>query len=411
MAAAPKSRVVVMGGGFAGIAAVRALEDRHDVTLIDRKPSFEFLPNIHEIVSGLKRPGLVRLSLERVARHVGQTFVQDEVQEIDPRARRVITSSLEIPYDVLILAPGGTPRTSGVAGVETYGHYCWSAEHAEAIRRRLEVVAALPGRNHVTIVGGGFTGVEVLGEILRKHRRKGRLAVRLIESGRRLMGDWPKVLHKRVKKIAEDHDVELRLATRVARVDEDHITLTTGESLPSQLTIWTAGARAPELLHKAGFAASKSGWVAVDQTLAAREFPDVFLAGDAAELPRRVAKQGEEALRMGARAAKNAMRLLRGRPLKAFRRDQAPLLVTFGDLNAFVLLEDDTVLEGRALAAGRELVFQENMSMFDDLAGGRPVERMSRRMAKGERKLGWSRSLFPWNAVDQMLGVRVHPRP
>ena len=411
MPEAPKFRIAVVGGGFAGIGAVRALEDSHHVTLIDRKPYFEFLPNIHEIVSGLKKPGTVRLSLERVARTLGQTFVKDEVKEIDLKARRVVTSSHEIPYDALILAPGGSPRTGGVAGVEAYGHYCQSAEHADTIQRHLAVVAALPGQNHVTIVGGGFTGVEVLGEILRKHRKKGRLSVRLIESGRRLMGDWPKVLHKRVKKIAENHDVELRLETRVARVDEDRITLTTGESLPSRLTIWTAGARAPEFLRSAGFAVGKSGWVDVDETLATREFPEVFIAGDAAELPRPVPKQGEEALRLGGRAAKNVMRLFRGRKLKAFRRDDLPLLVTFGDLNAFVLLKDETVLEGQALAAGREFVFQENMSMLDDLAGGRSLERLTRRMTVSERKLGWTRSLFPFNAFDQMLGVRVHPRP
>jgi NADH dehydrogenase FAD-containing subunit len=232
--------------------------------------------------------------------------------------------------------------------------------------------------------------------------------VRLVDSGRRLMSDWPKVLHRRIKKIAERHDVELRLETRVARVEADHITLTSGPSLPSQLTIWTAGSRAPRFLESAGFAIGKSGWADVDDTLASRRFPEVFVAGDAAQLRARVRKQGAEALRLGERAAKNARRRLAGRDLKRFRRDDIPLLVTFGDLSAFVLLEDDTVLEGQALAAGREFVFQENMATIDDISGGRSLRRLAKRMRAGEEKLEWRRALFPFRAFEQFLGLRIH---
>jgi NADH dehydrogenase len=402
---------VIVGGGFAGIGAARALPDGPAVTLIDRKPNFEFLPNIHEIVSGLKKPGTVGLSHERMARDLEQTFVQDEVTAIDPARRIVATSSRRIPYDALIVAPGGRPAADGVAGAERHACFFRSADDAERVRRRLEVLAGLPGGGDVTIVGGGFTGVEVLGEILRKYRKKRRLRVRLIESGRRLMDDWPKVLHRRVKKIAERHDVELRLQTRVMQVEADHITLTSGPSLPSHLTIWTAGARAPRLVESAGFPIGSSGWADVDDTLASRSFPGVFVAGDTAQLRKRVRKQGAEARRLGARAARNARRFLAGRPLKPFRRDDIPLLMTFGDLSAFVLLEDDTVLEGPALAAGREFVFQEEMATLDDVTGRGALRRLPRRLRAGEEKLRWSRSLFPFRAIEQLMGLRIHPGP
>jgi NADH dehydrogenase FAD-containing subunit len=403
-----RQRIVIVGGGFAGMGAARALQDGPLVTLIDRKANFEFLPNIHEIVSGLKKPGTVGLSHERMARDLEQTFLRDEVTAIDPVQKSVITPSRRVPYDALILAPGGGPATNGVGGAETHAHFFHSAADADRVRRRLEALAGLPGRSHVTIVGGGFTGIEVLGEILRKYRKKRRLQVRLIESGRRLMSDWPKVLHRRVKKLAERHDVELRLETRVARVEADHVTLTSGPSLPSHLTIWTAGARAPGFMESAGFAIGPSGWAEVDDTLAGRRFPEVFVAGDAAQLRSRARKQGAEALRLGERAAKNARRFLAGRDLKRFRRDDIPLLVTFGDLSAFVLLEDDTVLEGQALAAGREFVFQESMATIDDISGGRSLRRLAKRMRAGEEKLEWRRSLFPFRALDQLLGMRIH---
>jgi hypothetical protein len=132
------------------------------------------------------------------------------------------------------------------------------------------------------------------------------------------------------------------------------------------------------------------------------------VAGDAAQLPTRVRKQGAEALRLGERAAKNAKRLLAGRDLKKFKKDELPLLVTFGDLGAFVLLEDDTVLEGEALAAGREFVFQESMATLDDVSGPGSLRRLARRLRAGEEELGWTRSLFPFEALDQLLGLRIH---
>jgi NADH:quinone reductase (non-electrogenic) len=409
MTLAPRRRVVIVGGGFAGLAAARALQDGLDVTLVDRKPHFDFLPNVHEIVSGLKKPNTVRLPLDRMARDLGQGFVQAEVEAIDPQRRLVITSWRQIPYDALILAPGGRPATRGVPGVEAHAHIFHSAADAAGIEGRLQVLAGLPGRHDVTIVGGGFTGVEVLGEVLRKYRRKQRLNVRLIDSGRRLMRDWPKVLHRRVKKLAERHGVELLLETRVAQVEVDGVALTSGRSLPSHLTIWTGGASAPAFLEKAGLAVGPSGWVNVDGTLSSRQFPEVFVAGDAAEPPRRVPKQGAEALRQGGRAAKNVKRLFKGRPLKPFRVEKDPLLVTFGDLSSFMLLEDDTVIEGRALAAGREFMFQETMATLDDAAGQRSVRRIAKRMRVSERELGWTRSLSPFVAFDQLFGVRVHP--
>ncbi|HEV7500517.1 MAG TPA: FAD-dependent oxidoreductase, partial [Vicinamibacteria bacterium] len=128
MRGAQEQRIVIVGGGFAGVGAARALDDRPGVTLIDRKPNFEFLPNIHEIVSGLKKPKRVGLSHERMARDLEQTFVRDEVTAIDPARRTVITASQRIPYDALILAPGGSPAADGVAGADIHARFFRSAE-------------------------------------------------------------------------------------------------------------------------------------------------------------------------------------------------------------------------------------------------------------------------------------------
>ena len=121
----PRPRVVILGGGFAGLAAARGLDaDRFDVTLVDRRPAFEFLPNIHELLSGVKSPELLRLPLDRALAGLGHRFVNDTVTGIDPveRTVRVERRRRPIGYDALVVALGGVDATRGVAGVTDHAH-------------------------------------------------------------------------------------------------------------------------------------------------------------------------------------------------------------------------------------------------------------------------------------------------
>jgi NADH dehydrogenase len=138
-----RKRVLILGGGFAGLAAALELRpDRHDVTLIDRRRWFEFLPNIHELLSGVKTPELLRLPLERNLRWVGHEFLRDTVTGIDPVERRVATRRRSaIGYDVLIVALGGVDATRGVRGVVEHAFSFKSVEQCHRIGRRLERLA------------------------------------------------------------------------------------------------------------------------------------------------------------------------------------------------------------------------------------------------------------------------------
>jgi NADH dehydrogenase len=400
----PRRNVVIVGGGFAGVAASRALKDNHHVTLIDSKPHFEFLPNIHEIISSQKSPSVVRLSLARITRRRHQTFLQDTVVAVDPALRIVLTASdYRVPYDALILAPGGGPVLRGTPGADEHTHLFRSAEDARKIELRLKVLAGLHRSTHVTIVGGGFTGVEVLGEILRRYRKKHRMFIRIIESQDRLMSAWPGKLNRRVRKLAEKREVEVLTRTRVSRVDPAQLTLSTGTTLPSDLTIWTAGLAAPELFSASGIRLGLRGFAAVKETLQTAEYPNIFVAGDAAEPPSKVRKQGAEALRLGARAAKNVKRFLDGRELEHFRKKKTPLLITFGDLSSFLILKNDKVIESEAFEIGREAVFQENMALVDNFGRVRSFDRLHRRVRKSSRDLDWVRDNDLFDLVRDIL--------
>jgi NADH dehydrogenase FAD-containing subunit len=367
-----RPRVVIVGAGFAGLEAAGGFGGGYDVTVIDRGADFEFLPNLHELVSRTKKPGALRLARRRLVERRGHRFRLDEVVAIEPDRRLVRTGDGDgLAYDVLVMATGSAARTAA-PGAARHALALRSIAEGVAIGERLRQLAQRGGRGAVTIVGGGFTGVECLGEVLRRYRQRRGLTVRLIEPGRRLLASQPAAVGRAVRAVAEECDVELLLGESVAEVEAERVRLASGSWLRSDLTLWTAGGGPPPLLAQAGLAPAGE-WAPAAATLQSRAWPDVFIAGDSAGLRRGVAKQSYQAAAMGRRAARNARRLLAGRELRRFSPLDTQLLITFGFLTGFYV-DDDVVVEGAVLCLARELLFQAGMAELD-----RPRRRGARR--------------------------------
>ncbi|MDJ0850641.1 MAG: FAD-dependent oxidoreductase [Myxococcota bacterium] len=383
-----RKRVVILGGGFAGLAAALELSsDRHDVTLIDRRAAFEFLPNIHELLSRVKTPELLRLPLDRTLRRAGHRFVRDTVTAVDPAAHTVSTRrDTTFHYDALIVGLGGVDATRGVHGVREHAFPFKSVRECDRIGRELDRLAARPEPARVVIVGGGLEGVEALGETLRRHRRSD-IHVSLVEARERLLAETPAALDAHVRELCAPYAVELLMESPVKRIEREAVVLADDRSLPSDLTIWTGGPGPPDLLAEWGLAPAGS-WAPVDTTLQSKDHPDVFVAGDAAELPTPLSKQGYHALDMGVRAARNAARLLAGRELRPFRPSGKPMLVSFGDLSCF-LVAGRRVLAGPSLGAAKEAVFELVMTQLDAGPWWSRIPRALRRVDRATRSLLW----------------------
>lgn len=384
-----RGRVLILGGGFAGLAAALAMRsDRHDVTLVDRRPCFEFLPNIHELLSGVKTPELLRLPLGRTLERAGHRFVRDTVTEIDLDRRRIATSRRRagIGYDALIVALGGVDATRGVPGVVEHAMPFKSVEQCDRIGKRLDRLARRRKAARVVIVGGGLEGVEALGELLRRHRDGG-MQVTLVEARERLLPEAPAALDAHVRTLCAPYPVAFELRAPVQRVEPKRVVLRDGRALPSDLTIWTGGPAPPDLLARCGLAPA-GGWAPVSATLQSESHPEIFVAGDAAELPTPLAKQGYHALDMGACAARNAAQLLAGRRLARFRPSGKPTLVSFGDLGCF-LVTGRGVLAGPALAIAKEAVFELVMAQLDAGPLWRRLPGAARRAEQAARTLLW----------------------
>ncbi len=384
-----RKRVLILGGGFAGLAAALELRpDRYQVTLVDRSRWFEFLPNIHELLSGVKTPELLRLPLDRNVRRAGHAFIRDTVTGIDPVERTVATQRRRttIGYDALIVAFGGVDATRGVGGVVEHAFPFKSIQQCDRIAKRLTRLAARRKPARVVIVGGGLEGVEALGEILRRYRDSS-LHLTLVEARERLLPEAPRALDNHVRELCTPYEVGFQMESPVQKIEPKAVVLKDGHSLPSDLTIWTGGPAPPAMLAECGLA-PQGAWAPVDLTLQSKGHPEVFVAGDAAEFPTPLSKQGYHALDMGACAARNASQMLSGKLLAPFRPSGKPMLISFGDLTCF-LVAGERALAGPSLAAAKEAVFELVMAQLDAQPLWRRLPRALHRADRAARALLW----------------------
>ncbi len=375
------SRIVIVGANFAGLSAAQRLGSDHAVTVIDNSPWFEWRPGIHELLSGMVRPADLRLPRKRLVSRAGHRFLRAMVTDIDAGAGLLTTSDdRQVEFDACIVAVGGVTHTFGVEGADRHAMPLKTVDDGVAIRRRLATLARQKGSKSVVIVGAGFEGIEVLGEILRRYRGLESLRISVIETGSRLMPGSPRALDRAVRTHCEGLDVEFLVRTAAAKLTRSRVHLGSGGSLRSDLTIWTAGATAPELIREAGLSGGRQPWAPVRRSLQSRNFDNVFVAGDAAALRPRLAKQAYYAMQTGQFAADNVVRFLARRRLREFIPVAKPMLVAFGDLDTF-LVSGRAVIASPTLAAAKEAVFQLTMAQTDPPLLAAPLRALAGRLS------------------------------
>lgn len=353
-------RIVILGGGFgrAYCAQERTLRRSDaDILLVDRNNYFVFYPLLVEAGTGSLEPRHAVVALRAFLRTA--RFRMAEVTGLD-LSRRVVAiraageaSSVEVPYDHLVLALGSVTRLPEVPGLRRHGFEMKSLAEAVQIRdRAIEMLERADGCPDAArrrallrfvVVGGNFTGVEVAAELqvfLRQairhypNLRPADLGITLVELTDRILPALDAGLAAYAEGRMRRRGIDIRLKSSIARIEAEQVTLVGGEKLPALTVIWCAGIRPHPLLGSLDCPTTPQGYLACDADLRVRGWENVWAVGDGAAIPDPAGKlyppTAQHAVRQGEHLAGNLARALSGRPLLLFRYASRGTLVPLG---------------------------------------------------------------------------------
>jgi NADH dehydrogenase len=349
-----RPKVVIVGGGFAGLYAARALRRvAVDVTVLDRTNHHLFQPLLYQVATATLAPTDITSPLRWLLRKQSNTsVVLGEAQSIDVAKREVVSERSTYPYDYLIVATGSRHSYFGHPDWEKTAPGLKSIDDAIVIRQRFllaferaELAESAEEQRRlltIVIVGGGPTGVELAGmlpliakraladEFRRVDTTKARVV--LIEGGPRVLPAFTESLSERALQDLKDLDVEVRVNSIVSRVERGAVWIG-GERIESETIFWAAGNESSPLGTFLGAPLDRAGRVKVEPDLSVPNHPEVFVAGDLAETytdGKRVPGVAPAAMQMGAHAAHNIERLVERRMTRPFRYRNKGDLATIG---------------------------------------------------------------------------------
>lgn len=318
---ASTTRVVVVGGGYAGVLAANRLSQRTDIdiTLINPRPQFVERIRLHQLVAGNDDAveDYSALLTDRAK------LVVDTAQRIDADAKKLrLASGTTLDYDYLIYAVGSTASVpTSVPGAVEFAYPLGELEAAQRLTARM---ADTPLQAPIVVVGGGLTGIEAASEFAEAGRLvtlvTGALGPSLAKGGRRSVA-------KRLKKLG----VTVVENATVTQVQADHISLGDGTALPSTVTVWTAGFAVPTLATDSGLSTDRLGRLLTDETLTSVDHRSIIAAGDSASpsaQPLRMSCQ--LAMPLASHAADNLLARLEGKEPKSLNPASVGQCISLG---------------------------------------------------------------------------------
>ncbi len=347
--------VVIVGAGFGGLRAARALRRAPvDVLLVDRNNYHLFQPLLYQVATAGLEPEEIAKPVRAILRRSPSfDFRMVAVTGVDFAERRLHTGDGPIAYDFLVLACGAQTNFFGLSGVEQQGFALKDIPGAERIRNHVlscfEEAMFEPDSERrrallaFVVVGGGPTGVEMAGALselirlvlVKDYRRLDLKDVRilLLEAGSRVLAGFPPRLSEAAAATLWRKHVEVRHGATVADYDGAAARLKSGEVIPARTLIWAAGVRAAPLAGALGVPTAHLGRVVVEPTLQLAGHPEVYVIGDSAFLEAQgpsLPMMAPVAIQMGKTAAGNIRRSLAGKAPVPFRYRDPGTLATIG---------------------------------------------------------------------------------
>jgi NADH:ubiquinone reductase (H+-translocating) len=358
-----RKRILIVGGGFAGLTVAMELERKLgrdpsvEITLINRENFFLFTPMLHEVAASDLDLTTIVNPVRKMLRRVN--FLSGEVDKIDLERKRVIVSHgfdhhpHTLEFDFLVFGLGSITNTYGLPGVQE--HALTMKSLGDAMQVRNHVIAHLEEADSdcceqrieslltFVVAGGGFAGVETVAAIndfVRRavpsypHVSEDMVRVILIHSGSVILPELEKSLGVYAQKILAGRKVEIRLNTKIESFSGEAVRLTDGTMIPTNTLVWTAGTSPNPLLETIP-SAKEAGRLLVTEFLELQGWPGVWALGDCSAVPNRLTGKfhpptAQHALRQGKTAAHNIIASIRGSEKKRFDFSTIAQLATIG---------------------------------------------------------------------------------
>jgi NADH:ubiquinone reductase (H+-translocating) len=352
---ATKPRVVILGAGFGGLTAARALAKDADVTLVDRHNFQTFLPLLYQVsTAGLAADHVVH-PIRGALRKSGVKFRMGSPLSVDHKNKTVKLDSSEVlEFDHLIVALGSSTADFGVPGVAEYGMGMKSVNEAITIRanvmRRFEDLCRFEDdtRLSIAVVGGGPTGVEMAGALAELKRgplkndmkhAADHIDIYLIEAGPRILPMFSEKLSERAESDLRKLGVIVRTNTSVREVQSRKIIVKDGEPIPAEITVWAAGVKGEPTAEILNLPIVGSR-IDVEESLRVNHYPHIWAIGDIAGAKgadgRFLPMVAPVAMQQARFVAKQIVRAHKGEALKAFKYIDKGSMATIGRHKAVV---------------------------------------------------------------------------
>jgi NADH dehydrogenase len=350
-----KPKVVILGGGFGGLAAARALDKSAEVTVVDRHNFQTFLPLLYQVSTAGLAADHVAYPIRGALRKTDIKFRMGSPILVDHKNKEVKLDSSEVlKFDHLIVALGSVSADFGIPGVNEHALGMKTVHEALTIRaeimRRFEDLCRFEDETKlsISVIGGGPTGVEMAGAIAELIRgplksdqaeAAANIQVSLIEAGPRLLPPFAPSLSERTKKDLEKLGVKVLLNAAVKAIEHRKIILKDDSVLNSEITIWAAGVKGSDAMAQLNLP-TNGNRVAVEPTMQVKNYPNVWALGDIAGA---LGKDGRPlpmvapvAIQQGKFIAKQIARLISNKPLTDFKYLDKGSMATIGRNKAIV---------------------------------------------------------------------------
>jgi NADH:quinone reductase (non-electrogenic) len=297
-----RKRVVIVGGGFAGLNCAQKLaaHENLQITLLDKNNYQQFQPLLYQVATGTLTPDNAAFSLRAVlAKHENVDVTMADIRSVDLATRTAYSASgHRYEGDFLVLAAGAEANFFGIPGVREHALPLYSLSDAERMRSRiLEILESADGESsnpadslRFVVIGGGATGVEIAGAIgdlfqrtpdyVFKHVNLNCASITLIDMANTVLGPFGKRSQEYATEMLQQRGVELRLGASVHEVTATSVVLADGTAIPARLVIWAGGLKASGLSASLGIKPGRGGRVDVQPDLSVAGLSGVYALGD-----------------------------------------------------------------------------------------------------------------------------------